>query len=341
MLTDLLSDPLDEGMNQFAYHTALEMARRPGFRALTNAEKPVGEAWISKVPFGKTLQSRSLKRALSGPSLRHCVYVPRSSLTMATMLRAWLLHRLLPLTQLHVLGLQRRPAISAACWMARKSMARFYVPSLFMKQQLAAAGLPVTLLPPGVNTERFRPATPLEKKRLRAEWGVPENRFVVTHIGPLRRSRNPAWFRVLSQQPEIHMVLIGSESQTADSEVPAHLRSPNVTTIMRYVPNIEDVYRLADLYFFPVLSPTGAIEWPLTVLEALACGLPVITTRLGGLNDVAGECRALVFVDREFDIPRALQQAQADATYAREARAWAEKRTWTQMLSPLLEATRT
>ena len=52
---------------------------------------------------------------------------------------------------------------------------------------------------------------------------------------------------------------------------------------MSYIPEVEDIYRLSDLYLFLAESDTAAIEVPLSVLEAMACNLPVICTPFGGL----------------------------------------------------------
>ena len=42
---------------------------------------------------------------------------------------------------------------------------------------------------------------------------------------------------------------------------------------------------MSDLYVFPVVNNTEAIDMPLSVLEAMSCSLPVISTRFGGLVD--------------------------------------------------------
>ena len=47
--------------------------------------------------------------------------------------------------------------------------------------------------------------------------------------------------------------------------------------------NIVHAYNLADGYIFPVWSDMAAIGVPLSILEAMACNLPVVTTPFGGL----------------------------------------------------------
>jgi glycosyltransferase involved in cell wall biosynthesis len=52
-----------------------------------------------------------------------------------------------------------------------------------------------------------------------------------------------------------------------------------VKIIEEYLPNIQVVYQLADVYIFPTISRDYVIDIPLSAIEALACGTPVITHR--------------------------------------------------------------
>jgi glycosyltransferase involved in cell wall biosynthesis len=63
---------------------------------------------------------------------------------------------------------------------------------------------------------------------------------------------------------------------------------------------------LADCYVFPPL-PGSSLNMPLSVLEAMACNLPVVTTRFQGL-DTFREGDGLVFVDRSDDLAPRVQE---------------------------------
>ena len=67
------------------------------------------------------------------------------------------------------------------------------------------------------------------------------------------------------------------------------LQMAGVVVIDAYIEHMHELYQAADCYLFPVSSPTGALEFPLSVIEAAACNLPVITTRFGALPHVIRE----------------------------------------------------
>ena len=83
------------------------------------------------------------------------------------------------------------------------------------------------------------------------------------------------------------IVVVGSTFFESDFDLINNLNSAGCLVIREYVPKIEEIYNSCDLYLFPVdtLHPSyfpknylevGVIDMPLSVLEALACELPVI-----------------------------------------------------------------
>ena len=106
------------------------------------------------------------------------------------------------------------------------------------------------------------------------------------------------------------------------------------------VPNIADYLSVADL----LLLPSESESFGLSALEAKACEVPVIATRVGGLPEVVleGETGHLVAVgatDAMADLAAALlSDQQRLRTLGRQARKWAVERYNTDRIIPQYEA---
>lgn len=139
----------------------------------------------------------------------------------------------------------------------------------------------------GVDTRRFCPVEPERKAELRDKYGIPRDKKVVLHVGHLNVGRNVG--TLLSVAPEYHTVLVVS-TQTADQQdqqLRARLLAKeNMTLLDSYLPDIQELYQLADIYLFPVQNPESCIDAPLSALEAAACGVPVVATPYGELKEL-------------------------------------------------------
>jgi glycosyltransferase involved in cell wall biosynthesis len=75
-----------------------------------------------------------------------------------------------------------------------------------------------------------------------------------------------------------------------------------IIVIDEYIGEVHELYQASDCYVFPVSSSTGAVEIPLSVIEACACNLPVLTTRFGALPETIREGNGFCFYDRVSEI---------------------------------------
>lgn len=141
----------------------------------------------------------------------------------------------------------------------------------------------------GVDVGRFVPVEREQKLALREKYGVPLDKPVVLHVGHLTQGRNLT--HLLTIDPKYHVVLLASTyaDNIKDEALRAQLLArENVTLIQRYVSAVEEIYQLADVYFFPVVQEQCCIDVPLSALEAAACGLPVVATPYGELKTLMG-----------------------------------------------------
>lgn len=159
-------------------------------------------------------------------------------------------------------------------------------------------GIKTEFLPLGVNTERFSPVSLETKAGLRQKHGLTKDGFVVLHIGSIKEGRN---LRALEQVQGSggQVLIIGSTSTGMELKLKRQLEERGCLVWAEYYEHVEEIYQLADCYIFPVTDSIAAIALPLSVMEAMACNLPVVTTRFGALPRVFEEGGGLIFSDED------------------------------------------
>lgn len=162
-------------------------------------------------------------------------------------------------------------------------------------------GCKTKFLPNGVDINRFIPISEKFKEELREKYRIEQDKFVILHVGPIKNRRNIQLFEEL-QEENNQVIIIGRESQESDMNLYQRLERKGCITWSNYLKNIEEVYALSDCYVFPTSDEYSCIEMPLSVLEAMACNLPVISTRFGALPRIFDEGDGFFFVENEEDV---------------------------------------
>ena len=185
---------------------------------------------------------------------------------------------------------------------------------------------PVMLTPNGIDTQRFRPATGAERLELRRSLGWPDTQPVVLFVGFFSRDKRPdllfrAWRRLPPRPVRPKLVYVGatgagyyeidgSLAGRIRAEAAAHGCAGDVV-FAEPTNEVERYFRAADVF----VLPSAREAHPLALLEAMACGLPSIATRLPGATDAIiedGVDGRLVPVDDEEALADALSGLLAD-----------------------------
>ena len=163
-----------------------------------------------------------------------------------------------------------------------------------------------------IDTARFCPAP--RDDALRARFGFAATDFVVVFCGRLQPEKGIAELLealALLDDPTVKLLIIGSPffAKTADSPFLQALQTRAVALGDRvrftgFIPNEElpAYYRLADLACVPSTCQEAA---GLVPVEAMACGLPLLATRSGGMPEYI-RAAAPYFVDITPNLPRDL-----------------------------------
>jgi len=144
------------------------------------------------------------------------------------------------------------------------------------------------IIPGAVDTSRFKPIPPSEKKALRKKLGLPEDAFIALHVGHLRKGRGLTKMMALVDKG-ITPVIVAAKSTGMDPGFKKRLVEGKCIVINEYVPDVESYYQASDCYVFPNESPLMAMNLPLSILEAMACDLPIVSFDFGAISRWYGD----------------------------------------------------
>ena len=179
-----------------------------------------------------------------------------------------------------------------------------------MEKMFTNFGCKTGFLPNGVDIDRFHPHSSQSRHQLREKYGIEPGKFVVLHVGHIKKDRN---VQILSQlqDKDKQVLIVGSTYRGGgDEKVQQELEESGCLIWKSYFPNIEEIYAMADCYVFPSQG-RGCLLLPLSVMEAMACNMPVISTRFGGLPSIFQEGDGLFFADKVEDFPPLLDRIKA------------------------------
>ncbi|MGX6449952.1 glycosyltransferase, partial [Patulibacter sp. S7RM1-6] len=141
-----------------------------------------------------------------------------------------------------------------------------------------------------------RPAADVPAAAVRAELGIPADAFAIAMVSVMRPEKGhdvavEAFARLRRRVPHAHLVVIGDgEQRPLVERAAAELGDGSIHVLGERM----DVMRLlgaADV----LIQPSRVEALPMALIEAMAAGLPVVATAVGGVPElVDGEVGALL-----------------------------------------------
>ena len=201
-------------------------------------------------------------------------------------------------------SISRSPRLQEGCRKTARSVDFFTVVSNNLKQYfvetLRVPESRIKVVPNGIDTRRFQPCTQRGELAALLPQGIRDDKDkkIIITVGRFAEAKDhftllAAVRQLARHRQDFHLVMIGDgelhsavEQRIKELELESYITTPGSRS------DVDSLMPGADLF---VLSSKRE-GLPMVVMEAMACGLPVVATKVGGIPEVVhhGENGALV-----------------------------------------------
>ncbi len=151
-------------------------------------------------------------------------------------------------------------------------------------------------IPNSVDIGRFYPVKLQRKKELRRQLGLPLDCKIAIYTGRLVSYKGlplllKVWRALYQKYDQIKLLLLGTgglDIHNCEDELKAYVNEHDLhqtVTFTGAVENVPDYLQAADLFVFP----TEDDALPSSLIEAMACRLPIVTTPVGAIKSIIGD----------------------------------------------------
>lgn len=177
----------------------------------------------------------------------------------------------------------------------------------------------ITVIPHGLDLEKFRPGRKDEK--LARKLGLKKDDFVVLSVG--RMVQEKGFFDLLKSARELvqdeelsnkslKFLLVGSGPEKDNLlRLRNRFKLKKKIVFSKSLPydEMNKVYNLADIFVLASRpTPIWEEQFGMVLIEAMACGVPVVTTKTGGISQTVGEAGILVAPNSWLELASAIKR---------------------------------
>lgn len=129
------------------------------------------------------------------------------------------------------------------------------------------------------------------KGECRKRLGLPLDKKILLFLGYLAPYKGPdvlvkAMTKIIKNVPEVELVFAGKGVMRDELEMLS--KDLGIKKNVRFAGFVDDdskawYYKAADIFCLPSMMSTEC--YPLTILEAIACGIPIVASKIGGIPD--------------------------------------------------------
>jgi glycosyltransferase involved in cell wall biosynthesis len=159
--------------------------------------------------------------------------------------------------------------------------------------QFGSAPKRVVRIPNVVDLSIFSPVAADRRCKLRERFGFTAETIVALYVGRLSRAKGvmmliEGWSRINAKYPQARLVMVGGGADSWDNceadiveYVRAHALGGSVT-LAGHSTAVHEYLQAADLF----VSPSDYEGFSLTLVEAMGCALPIVTTAVGAAPEI-------------------------------------------------------
>jgi glycosyltransferase involved in cell wall biosynthesis len=152
----------------------------------------------------------------------------------------------------------------------------------------------------GVNTARFKPRSDAECQQAREQYGVPSESLVVSTAAALIPEKGIADFLdaaqlILKEEQRAFFLVAGDGS--LENQLKERSVALGLTSRVRFVGLVADISKFLAIANVIVIPSVWQEPAGLVVIESMACGRPVVATRVGGIPEYVADGRAGVLIE--------------------------------------------
>jgi len=314
LVTEYLNPPYDEGIKKTVFNLYNNLKENYALKVISRTA--FDDKDIQVVDSNALFISKEIKGIIKDYKPDMLLYFPFASTTFAAYLRFKVLNYYNKNRSSLIIALQPKPLKSWQELLIKLLRPKYALtPSPALKSFWDKNNIKNELLPLLTDLNIFKPIDKkTNKKELRRKYNLPEDAFIISHMGHLNNGRNLKSLVPL-QKAGNQIVIVGSSSTPKDSLGPVSLKEDllkeGIIILDGYIEHIEEIYQLSDIYIFPVIAKTGSIGMPLSIMEARGCGIPVITTDFGSLQHYLGDDNKSIWYSKPEDYMTSVQEIQA------------------------------
>jgi len=198
----------------------------------------------------------------------------------------------------------------------------------------------ISLIPLGVDCNEFSPNnSKLYKKIIREKYKIPLNALLILFVGANFWSKGLKFIlESLAIEKEVWLLVVGSGLNSYFRYYSNKLGISKRVIFAGHVEHVNQYYSSSDIFVFPSVYEV----FPMVCLEAMASGLPVLSTEVGGVEDYLEEGYNGFFIKQDpNDIANKIRLFRKDKelkqNMGKNARKTAEKFSWSKIADRYIE----